>query len=130
MLALIFVVEGWLKIGNYAGVAEYMTSYGVPSALLPAVILVELGAGMLVAVGLMARFAALALAGFCILTALFFHRDLGDPDQVIQAYKNLAMTGGFLLLAAFGPGAWSVDAWRSGTARRHAGPRSGEPRAS
>ena len=109
LLALIFVVEGWLKISDYSGTQGYMETHRVAGALLPPVILTELGGGLLVAFGLFTRCAAVALAGFCLLTALFFHM---APDQAVHFYKNLAMAGGFLTLAAHGPGAWSLDAWR------------------
>jgi putative oxidoreductase len=109
LLALIFVVEGWIKIVSYSGTIGYMEAYGVPSLLLPLVILTELGGGLLVAAGLFARYAAFALAGFCLLTALFFHRDVADTNQFIHFFKNLALAGGFLMLVAFGPGAWSLD---------------------
>jgi putative oxidoreductase len=111
LLALIFVVEGWLKVGNYSGTVAYMQAHGVAGVLLPLVILTELGGGLMVAFGLLTRLAALALASFCLLTAYFFHTDFADPEQVINLYKNLAMTGGFLLLAGFGPGTLSLDAW-------------------
>ena len=114
LLAFIFVVEGWLKIADYSGTLGYMDSFGVPGIMLPFVILTELGGGLLVAVGLFARFAAFVLAGFALLTALFFHWNLGDQEQVIHFMKNLAIAGGFLLLTANGAGAWSLDAWRKG----------------
>jgi putative oxidoreductase len=109
MLAYIFIVEGVEKIANYSGVVGYMRTNGVDGRLLPLVILTELGGGLLVLVGLKTRWAALALFGFCLLTALFFH--LG-ADQTIQLQKNIAMAGGFLALAILGSGAWSLDAWR------------------
>jgi putative oxidoreductase len=117
LLALIFVVEGSLKISDYAGTQGYMEAAGVPGAVLPLVILTELGGGILVAVGLLTRLAAIGLMGFCLLAALLFHM---APDQSVHFYKNLAMAGGFLTLAAHGAGSWSLDAWwwtRSGVAR-------------
>jgi hypothetical protein len=45
----------------------------------------------------------------CIATALIAHTNLADPNQMVHSLKNLAMTGGFLQLAAFGGGAWSID---------------------
>jgi putative oxidoreductase len=110
MLVFIFIVEGWEKIGHYQGTQSYMESYGVPGVLLPLVILTELGAGLLVAFGLLTRLAALALAGFCVLAAVFFHNDLGDANEFIQFSKDIAIAGGFLGLVAFGAGSWSVDA--------------------
>ncbi len=110
MLAYIFIVEGVEKIGGYAGVADYMRTHGVSSALLPLVILTELGGGLLVLLGLTTRWAAIALCGFCLLTALIFHM---DADQAIQFQKNIAIAGGFLALAVAGPGAWSLDGFRT-----------------
>jgi putative oxidoreductase len=109
MLAYIFVIEGAEKIATYSDVVDYMQSSGVDGRLLPLVIITELGAGVLVLFGLFTRWAAIALAGYCLLTALLFH--LG-ADQVIELRKNVAMAGGFLTLATFGPGAWSIDGLR------------------
>lgn len=111
LLAAIFIIEGWLKIKDYSGTVGYMEANGVPGLLLPLVILTELGGGLLVALGLFTRIAAVALAGFCLLTALLFHM---APDQAVHFYKNLSMAGGFFLLAAYGAGSWSFDArlWR------------------
>jgi putative oxidoreductase len=110
MLAYFFVIEGAEKITSYADVVQYMQANAVDGRLLPLVILTELGGGLLVLVGLKTRWAAIALFGFCLLTALFFHM---GGDQTIHFRKNIAMAGGFLLLATFGPGAWSLDAWRA-----------------
>jgi putative oxidoreductase len=110
MLAYIFIVEGVGKIMGYAGVAGYMQAHGVSARLLPLVILTELGGGLLVLFGLKTRWAAIALFGFCLLTALFFHM---NADQVIELQKNVAMAGGFLTLAICGPGPWSLDGRRA-----------------
>src|SRR5262249_16846447 len=113
MLVFIFVVEGWGKIGNYAGTQQFMESYGVPGVLLPLVILTELGGGLFVAFGLLPRLGALALAGFCVLAALFFHRNLADANEFMQFSKDIAIGGGFLGLVAVGAGDWAIDAlWR------------------
>lgn len=109
LIALIFIVSGYGKIGGYAGTQEYMASFGVPGALLPVVIAVELGGGVLVALGVFTRYAALALAGFTLLSALFFHTDFSDQTQQIMFMKNLAIAGGFLFLVAHGAGKFSVD---------------------
>jgi putative oxidoreductase len=113
LLALIFIVSGSAKIKGYAGTAQQMTAVGIPGALLPLVIALELGAGLLVVVGWWTRTAAVALAGFTLLATYFFHLDLGNQQQVIHLLKNLAIIGGLLVLAASGPGAWSVEGRRS-----------------
>jgi putative oxidoreductase len=109
-LSLLFIISGWGKISGYAGTQQYMQAMGVPGALLPLVILLELGGGLAVAAGLFSRWVALALAGFSVVTALVFHANFGDTMQAINFWKNIGMAGGFLLLAAQGAGAFSIDA--------------------
>ena len=101
MLAYLFIVEGVQKITDYAGTVGYMQSNGIDPRLLPLVILMELGGGLLVLFGLKTRWAALALCCFCILTALLIH---WRANEMIEVQKNIAMAGGFLALAVFGPG--------------------------
>ena len=109
LLSIIFIQSGWSKIFGYAGTVEHMNAAGVPGALLPLVILVELGGGLLVLIGLWTRYAAIALAGFCVLAAWFFHYHPGDMGQMISFMKNITIAGGFLVLAGAGPGAFAVD---------------------
>ena len=120
LLALIFITSGFAKIGGFEGTVGYIASKGLPMASVVAAltILVELGGGLAIAFGFMTRWAALALAVFSVLAALIFHSYWGVPaDQVmmqqINFWKNVAIAGGFLALAAFGPGAISVDAKRA-----------------
>jgi putative oxidoreductase len=109
LLGLLFVLEGSGKIAGYAEAVAYMHRYGVPGALLPLVIALEVGGGLLIVVGWQTRLAALALAAFCVLAALLFHLDFESRNQTINFLKNLAIAGGFLALFAAGPGAWSID---------------------
>ncbi len=120
MLALIFITSGFSKIGGFEGTAGYIASRGLPLASVVATltILVELGGGLAVAFGFLTRWAALALAIFSVLAGLIFHAYWDVPaDQVmsmqINFWKNISIVGGFLVLAAFGPGAISVDAKRA-----------------
>src|SRR5271154_5986525 len=71
-LVFVFVVDGWQAIANFANVGDYMQASGVSARLLPLVIATEFGGGLIVVIGFAARWAAIALAGFCLLTALFF----------------------------------------------------------
>lgn len=111
-LATLFLVEGYGKITGYDDVAAYMAGHNVPSRLLPVVILTEIAGGLLIALGCLTRLVAFVMAGFTLLTALFFHTDFADPDQMVHFLKNIAIAGGFFSLVAFGAGAWSVDAQR------------------
>ena len=110
-LALIFILSGWSKIGGYEGTQAYMASAGVPGSLLPLVIAVELLGGLALLAGVRTRWAALGLAVFTLASAILFHAKLGDQNQFIHFMKNVAMSGGFLVLAAQGAGRFSVDAW-------------------
>ena len=111
LITAMFVVSGIGKLGaGYAATQGYMASQGVPGALLPLVIALEIGGAALIIAGLWTRISALALAGFTVLAALLFHANFADQVQQIMFLKNLTIAGGFLLLAANGAGAWSVDA--------------------
>jgi putative oxidoreductase len=110
LLASLFLLEGWRKIRGYGPAVAYMETFSVPSALLPLVILLELGGGLLLAIGWQARLAALALAIFSILAAVLFHANLADRNQVLHLEKDLAIAGGLLALFAFGPGPYAIDA--------------------
>lgn len=112
-LSLLFIISGWGKISGYAGTQQYMEAMGVPGMLLPLVILLELGGGLAIAAGLFSRWIAIALAVFSVATALVFHANFGDATQAINFWKNIGMAGGFLLLAAQGVGAFSIDALMS-----------------
>ena len=113
LLAAIFLVSGLGKIAGYAATQQYMASQGVPGALLPLVILTEVGGGALIVLGLWTRYAAVALSGFTVLTAVLFHANLADQMQQIMFLKNVAIAGAFLVVAAHGAGAWSLDARRA-----------------
>jgi putative oxidoreductase len=110
-LSLIFILSGLGKLAAYASTQQYMQSAGVPGALLPLVIAIELGGGLAILAGALTRWVALALAGFALLTGLLFHANLGDQNQFVHFMKNIAIAGGFLVLYVQGAGAISVDAW-------------------
>ncbi len=119
LLALLFIPAGWAKIAGFSGVAGYIASKGVPLPELAAAIAiaVELGLGLLLLFGFKARWAALGLAVFVGVITPIFHNFWSAPaaQQMMQQqafYKNVAVLGGLLVLFAFGPGRWSVDARR------------------
>jgi putative oxidoreductase len=87
-----------------------MASQGVPGALLPLVIAVEVLGALAIIVGYRTRLVAAALAVFTLAAGLLFHNVPGDQTQQIMLLKNLAIAGGFLILFARGAGAWSLDA--------------------
>ncbi|HHO59103.1 MAG TPA: DoxX family protein [Thiotrichales bacterium] len=109
LLAQIFLLAGLSKISAYAGTQGYMDAMGVPGGLLPLVILLEIGGALALIAGWQTRWAALALAGFSLIAAVLFHHDFSDQIQMIMFMKNLAISGGLLLLFVHGAGAFSRD---------------------
>lgn len=119
LLAALFIPAGFGKIAGFAGTVGYIASKGLPfpTLLAMAALVIELGGGIALLVGAMTRWAALALAVFTATAAIFFHNYWGVPAeqammQQMMFWKNIAITGGLLGFAAFGAGAWSIDARR------------------
>ena len=109
LLAQLFLVAGLQKIPNYAGTQGYMEAMGVPGALLPLVIALEIGGALALLAGFQIRLAAWALALFTIASAFLFHANFADQIQSIMFLKNWAIAGGLLMIAAHGAPAWSLD---------------------
>ena len=116
LLALIFITSGWGKIGGFEQTAGYMASKGLPmtQVLLVLTIIIELGGGLLLAIGYKARWAALAIFLFLIPVTFIFHPFWTFPaaevrTQSIMFWKNVAIMGGMLMAFAFGPGRFSLD---------------------
>ena len=116
LLAAIFLWSGYGKIGGFDGTVGYITSKNLPmpQVLAAAAVVVELLGAALLVIGWKARWAALALAIFTLLAAVLFHNYWAVPAaqqglQQILFMKNLAMTGGLLMVVAYGAGRWSVD---------------------
>ncbi|QLK59706.1 DoxX family membrane protein [Enterobacteriaceae bacterium Kacie_13] len=109
LMPILFIVAGWGKINGYAATAGYMTSMGVPSFFLPLTILLEFGGGLAILFGFFTRTTALITAVFTILTALIFHTDFAQGVNQMMFMKNLSIAGGFFVLFASGPGAFSID---------------------
>ncbi len=119
LLALLFVPAGFGKLVGFAGTVGYIASKGVPLPEVAAAIAVavELGLGILLLVGYQARWAALAIGLFTLVITFIFHNFWAVPPEMMMMQKmnfmkNLAIVGGLFTIAAWGPGAWSVDAKR------------------
>lgn len=120
-LAALFLPAGLSKITGFGGTVGYIESVGLPLAALGAIIaiVVEVAGGLALIAGLFTRISAIALAVFTLLASVFFHAYWAVPaDQAFMQqllfYKNLAVVGGLLVLAAHGAGQWSLDHKRSG----------------
>ena len=120
LLALLFLPAGISKIGGFAGTVGYIASKGLPMPSVAAVIaiIVEIVGAVALIAGFGTRWAALALAGFTLIATFLFHNFWAMPAgqvmvQQLMFFKNIAVVGGLLVLAAHGAGAWSLDAKRS-----------------
>ena len=119
LLALLFLPAGFGKLTGFAGAAGYIASAGLP---LPEVgagiaIVVEIVGSIALILGYQTRAAALVLAAFTLVATFIFHNYWGVPAdkayvQQLMFFKNIAVVGGLLTLAAWGAGAWSLDARR------------------
>jgi len=120
LLALLFLPAGLGKITGFAGTVGYITSVGLPMPTVAAAIAltVEIVGGLALLAGFGTRISALVLALFTLVATFFFHNYWGAPAeqqfmQQLLFFKNIAVVGGLLTLAAWGAGAWSVDARRN-----------------
>ncbi|WP_434563159.1 DoxX family protein [Pseudomonas sp. Z4-20] len=114
LLSAIFLLSGISKISAPAAMIGYIESVGLPfpTLALGLAVLVEVAGGLALILGYRTRLVAAALAVFSIGTALVFHSQLGDQNQFIHFFKNIAMAGGLLQVVAFGAGRFSLDARR------------------
>ncbi len=115
LMAAIFIQAGFGKLTNPTGTIGYIASHGMPVPQVSYVLAtaVELGGGLLILVGFRSRAVASLMALFCVVTAAVFHYVPGDANMMIHFMKNVCMAGGFLQIASFGAGAWSLDAMLS-----------------
>ena len=120
LLAALFLPAGISKISGFAGTAGYIGSVGLPMPELGAAIAiaVEVLGGIALIIGFGTRWAALALAVFTLVASFFFHAYWAMPAeqqmmQQLMFMKNIGVVGGLLALAAFGAGAFSLDARRN-----------------
>lgn len=119
LLALLFLPAGIGKVTGFAGTVGYIASVGLPLPTLGAIIalVVEIVGGLALIAGFGTRLAALVLAVFTLVASFFFHAYWAVPaaQQFVTQLlfmKNMAVVGGLLTLAAWGAGAWSLDARR------------------
>ena len=110
-IAVLFLLSGLGKVAAPAATQGYISAMGLPAPVLAyfGSTAVELIGGVLLIVGFRVRAVAVGMAVFTLLTAVFFHRDFADQNQMIHFLKNIAIVGGLLQVAAFGAGAFSLD---------------------
>ena len=111
LIAVLFILSGLSKVAAPAATQAYIASVGLPEPVLAyfGSMAVELIGSVLLIVGLRVRVVAVGMAFFTLLTAVFFHRDFADENQIINFLKNIAIIGGLLQVAAFGAGRFALD---------------------
>lgn len=117
LLGLIFVASAVTKLQRYGYWDAILAGRGLEPTwvLLPAAIAVELAGGLMVITGWYARLGATILALLLVPATVWFHTELVRPMPPMMAMgaevhvmKNLALIGALLLMAAQGPGPWSL----------------------
>jgi putative oxidoreductase len=111
LIGSIFILSGLSKLASYAGTTAAIAAVGLPFAPLGflVAIAVEIGVAFLLLIGYRARWAAIVLAVWSVVTAIFFHRNFADQNMMIHFMKNLMIAGGLLQIVHFGAGRISVD---------------------
>lgn len=119
LFVVLFLPAGIGKLTGFSGTVGYIASVGLPAPALGAVLalVVEIGGSLALLAGFGTRIAALVLALFTLGASMFFHAYWSVPaDQAFVTqllfFKNIAVAGGLLVLAAQGAGDWSLDARR------------------
>ncbi len=114
LISILFILAGFGKLTAISGTAGWFGSIGLPVPTVTAVVvgLVELLGGLAILVGFKTRIAAIVIALFTLGATAIAHLDFADQMQLLMLQKNLAITGGLLILAAVGAGSISVDGRR------------------
>ena len=115
LLAALFLLSGFSKLSNPAGPIGSIASAGLPlpEVAYAAALFVEIALAAALVVGYQTRVAAALMAVFTVAAAFGFHFHLADQNQFIHFFKNISIAGGLLQVAAFGAGAFSLDARRA-----------------
>lgn len=109
LMSLLFLYAGYGKIIGYSDTAGYMSSMGVPTFLLPLVILLELGGGLALLFGFLTKLTSIGLGLFSIIAAIIFHSDFSVENNDLMLLKDFNIAGGLFLLSILGAGRFSID---------------------
>jgi len=109
LLSLLFLEEGIELASHFDNALEAMAKLGVAGPIATATIVVQLAAGLAIALGFTTRLAAFGLGLFCLLTALLFHTNFASHNELLHFEKDLAISGGMFVLIVAGAGKLSLD---------------------
>ena len=109
LLSALFLVEGVRKFFFQEETIMYMEDYGVPEILFFPSLSLEIVFPILLIVGYKTRFSASIMALFTLTVALIFHTNFENQMESIMFLKDIAIAGGFLIIAANEPKICSID---------------------
>ena len=109
LLSSLFLIEGVRKFFFQEETIMYMEDYGVPEILFFPSIILEILFPILLIIGYKTRFSASIMALFTLTVALIFHTNFDNQMELIIFLKDIAIAGGFLIIAANEPKICSVD---------------------
>jgi putative oxidoreductase len=115
LIAALFLTSGLGKLAAPAMTIGYIASVALPFPTLgyAVAVTIEVGGSLFLLAGFQTRTVAIVMTVFTLITAVGFHSDFSDQNQMIHFLKNVALAGGLLQVVAFGPGLFSLDARRS-----------------
>lgn len=115
LLSSVFLLAGVEKIAAFSATQAYMAQHGMKmtAMFLVLAILFEVGGGICLLLGYFPRLGAAALLLYLIPVTAVFHRDLGNPAQLTQFAKNVAIMGGLLAVVAAGGGGFALRRGRA-----------------
>jgi len=133
--AALFLPSGFSKLMNLQAFLYNIDGRGVPFApiLAPFAAAVEFLGGLALLLGVQVRFASVVLLLFTVVATLIAHRfweyapGAARQMQQINFFKNVAIVGGFVFLAAHGGGRYCLEQlWRRDRRTRPAGRRASD----
>ena len=109
LLSSLFLIEGVRKFFFQEETIMYMEEYGVPEILFFPSLILEILFPILLIIGYKTRISALIMALFTLTVAIIFHTDFQNQMELIMFLKDIAIAGGFLIIAANEPKICSID---------------------
>ena len=109
LLSSLFLIEGVRKFFFQEETIMYMEEYGVPEILFFPSLILEILFPILLIIGYKTKISALIMALFTLTVAIIFHTDFQNQMELIMFLKDIAIAGGFLIIAANEPKICSID---------------------
>ena len=109
LLSSLFLIEGVRKFFFQEETIMFMEDFGVPEILFFPSLILEILFPILLIIGYKTRFSAFIMALFTLTVAIIFHTNFENQMELIMFFKDIAIAGGFLIIAVNKPKMCSVD---------------------